>query len=545
MEEKELIWQVERDVLDQQHRQLDLFRRRSPLAVGHLLKVYGDGIRDVNRGVDTRTFVEARFKVNMMGYGLGHCLRWLLENQVTSVVLPAERWEVLDREAAEFLGWGTAYSLLANDRTAWKANLITAEVDQARKRITFGLPAAADGCWFVQQIEAQQATIDERVGDRPDETLRADCIAWVGDSQLLQSGGLQGDYRRRPRTVAQAMEAWVSRSVLPTLDGSEDLTGFSLTQFRMFVSSLLPFCLYHCWFEDEADRRFGQTHPFGSQPMMLAGGRFLKWTCEVSGLSEDAAKAIIEMLTFDPSRFHERVTYRPFVVLADQTLLTSPRLWGLLNLERLLVGALNASGRKRVYDHLINQIETSQVKEIAAFLRRCAGWKLACQRSFHAGGVTITPDFVIWEPDSDRILVIDYKHAMEASGPVEVTNRLSDFSKWIKRLGEYKAFFSGNWSVLKDEFGRTLKQVPAAIDGLILSRWPLALPVAECGNIAVADWGGFQRFSSTDEGCGIGLLLEWAAIRPEIQRPNQVIVVPQEIHVGDWTYVRNAISVAS
>ena len=184
------------------------------------------------------------------------------------------------------------------------------------------------------------------------------------------------------------------------------------------------------------------------------------------------------------------------------------------------------------------------MKQIAAFLGRCAGWRLACQRSFHAGGVTITPDFVIWEPDSDRILVIDYKHTMEASGPVEVANRLSDFSKWIKRVGEYKAFFSSNWNVLNDKVGRTVKEAPAAIDGLILSRWPLVLPVAECGDMAVADWRGFQRFTSTSESCRIESLLEWAAARPEIQRPSQVIVVPQEIRVGDWTYVRNAISVA-
>ena len=540
MDEKELIWQVERDVLDQEHRRLGFISRRSPLAVGHLLKVYGDAVRDVSRGVDTRTFIEARFKINMMGYGLGHCLRWLLENQVASVILPAERWDVLDREAAEFLGWGTAYALLANDRTAWKANLITAEVDQSHKRITFGLPDA-DLRWFVQQVEAQQVTIDERVGNRPDETLRADGIAWLGDSQVLRTG-LQGDYKPRPRSVTQAMEAWASRSVLPTLDGGEDLSGFSLAEFRIFVSSLLPFCLYHCWFEDEADRQFGHTHPFGSQPMMMPVGRFAKWASQFSGLSEGTAKAIVAMLTFDPSRFHERITYRPFVVLANQTLLTSPRLWGFLNLERLLVGSLNASGRKRVYDDLINQIETRQVKEIAAVLGRVAGWRVACQRSFRADGTKITPDFVIWEPGSDRILVIDYKHAMEASGPVEVANRLSDFSKWIKRVGDYKAFFSSNWGILKDQVGRTLKNAPAAIDGLILSRWPLALPVAECGNVVVADWSGFQRYLPTSEGCPIGSLLEWAATMPEVQRPSRFAEVPQEIRVGDWTYVRTAIS---
>jgi hypothetical protein len=70
MDEAELIRQVEKDVLDQEYRRLALFRRRSPLAVGHLLKVYGDAIRDVNRGVDTKTFIRSRFKVNMIGYGL-------------------------------------------------------------------------------------------------------------------------------------------------------------------------------------------------------------------------------------------------------------------------------------------------------------------------------------------------------------------------------------------------------------------------------------------------------------------------------------------
>ena len=542
MTDEELIRQVEDDVLDQEYRHFDLLSRRSWLAVGHLFKVFGDIVRDLNRRIGVDLFSQARFVVNSNVYGLEHCLRWLLQNQVKLVVLPTENWKTLDNESTKFLIWGTKYSFLANEHTVWSRNKIRVEIDQANKRITFGDPVGVDCGWLVQQLEAQQTTIDDRAAIRPDKVLRADCLKWISDLQL-SSTGLRGNYGPRSSHVTQAMEAWVSRSVLPTLDGSEDLNGFSLAEFRTFLSSLLPFCFYHCWFEDGADHQLGPEHPFGSQPLMMPMEEFLDWTRQISGLPKDAAQAIIEMLTFDPSRFHEHVIYRPFVVLADQTLFTSPRLWSLLNLERLLVGALNNSGRKNVYDHLINQIETGQIREIAAFLEPYTGWEVVCNRCFCINGKTIKPDFVIWEPKSDYILVIDYKHAMEVSGPIGVINQLDNFKEWKEKVGKYKDVLLDNCSDLNRIFPqRTTSRPPAAIDGLILSRWPIVLPSNNVSDIVITDWLGFRKFVSKQQAPSISSILTWTAGRPDIARPEDIKLVPKEICVGDWTYVYNTLA---
>src|SRR5260370_1345752 len=162
MTDTEIIRRVEQDILDPEFRKFNLRRRRSMLAVGHLLKVFGDSVRDLNRGIGVETFEQARFRVNFMTYALGHCLRWLAESQVSSIAFPDERWETIDNEAAEFLRWGIEYTFIANDHTAWSRGLMTASVDHATSRIAFRFTKDTAPAFFVRPIEAQQRTIHQR-----------------------------------------------------------------------------------------------------------------------------------------------------------------------------------------------------------------------------------------------------------------------------------------------------------------------------------------------------------------------------------------------
>ena len=108
---------IEKTVLDEYHKHCGLMRRPHDLSIGHLLKVYGDVVRDFERSKGTdAVFYRNRFIVNSLAHGVAHCFRWLNEAAEPQVLLPKASWQTLDQEAVEFLTWGAKYALLANGR---------------------------------------------------------------------------------------------------------------------------------------------------------------------------------------------------------------------------------------------------------------------------------------------------------------------------------------------------------------------------------------------------------------------------------------------
>jgi len=536
------IRKVESEVLDKQHASLRLIRRRTDLAIGHLLKAFGDSTRDLQHDRDPNKFRATRYKVNAMVYGLGHCLRWLLAEPIRSILQADDSWQTLGVEAAEFLRWGIQYGQLANDHTAWSHGLIDASFDGQAKRIVFYTPKAAESRYFVRQVEAQQTSVDARVHERPDRVLREDCMVWCKEMSTSPHG-LRTPSRPRPSDVMDSVLEWFSATVLPAIPPSMDLGGFTLEQFRRVVAHLYVISLYQSWCEDAVDQVQGLTNQLGSQPWSMPKRRFIVWLSESTAVSPGATDVITRLLTFDPAEIHSRITCQPLIVTVDGTVLLSPRIVSLLDIERGLIGAMNRTGRKRIYDDLINTIERHHRRELLSDFRRVSNWATIDERDFKTGIEKVSPDFVAWESHTDRFLIADYKHALEPLGPVEVKSKMSELSKWIAKLKKYIAFFRRHPKLLTSAFPeRRLDTNATEIDGMILTRWPLPLPVGEDESVAIADRGAFASLARSRPNLSFQDLLSWASTRPDVPCPLATRLIEQHISVEEWTYVRQTLT---
>jgi hypothetical protein len=221
----------------------------------------------------------------------------------------------------------------------------------------------------------------------------------------------------------------------------------------------------------------------------------------------------------------------------------SPRVISLLDIERGLIGAMNRTGRKGIYDNLINIIEKHHRAELLVGFRRITNFVTIGEREFKADGQIVSPDFLIWEPRTDRVLVADYKHALDPLGPVEVKSKMSEMSGWLAKLTAYVTFFERYQHVLSSAFPeRMTRSKVAAVEGMILTRWPLPLPIGDDGKFPIADSDAFAQLLQLNPDLSLDGLFEWARRRPDVDRPQATRLVEQVIQVGDWKYLRQTLT---
>ena len=117
---KQAIRDIENQVLDQHHKTFGLLSRPEDVAIEHILKMYGEGLRHYERTKGSgREFRGQRYIVESLSHGLSHCFRWLAAQPERTILLPDMSDATLDREAHELLLWSANYEGLAADHIAW------------------------------------------------------------------------------------------------------------------------------------------------------------------------------------------------------------------------------------------------------------------------------------------------------------------------------------------------------------------------------------------------------------------------------------------
>ena len=158
---KGAIHDVERDVLDQHHKQFDVLLRPDDVAIRFILMAYGDALRHYERvRGEGALFRGQRYWVQSFAHGLSHCFRWLAAEPSRQILIPAASPEQVYQEAKKLLLWSAQYEALAADHSAWSRGYIQADIDETAKTITFSHPGNADAALFARQTEALQALMD-------------------------------------------------------------------------------------------------------------------------------------------------------------------------------------------------------------------------------------------------------------------------------------------------------------------------------------------------------------------------------------------------
>jgi hypothetical protein len=359
---------VERDFLDKEYTTFKILNRDENLAVGHMLKVAGDYWRDQRRVPDEQ-LASARTMFVLMLAGLGHCVRWIVAGRDRKTKLSKATWQEMDREALDFLVWGMRYQSLSIDHICWSRRILQASVDMANKIIEFFPNSGFDPVFLLSQRHDLQQTLDALYNALPTEQLGRDFQLWRKHFKIVEGGfdfsqELAGKLPSYP-----AVADWLQKCLLPNVDGTQDLGGYSLDEFRHFFATLFINCNFWMWTEDGFDDAFGPVNDFGTSMFTLPQSSMMSWLQKMSGLNIRSIKAIVAALTFDASDMHSSLMIRPFVLSSNKRLFLLPRLIALADPGRMLVGAMNKGVGRPIYAALIESASRAALSEIASMFR--------------------------------------------------------------------------------------------------------------------------------------------------------------------------------
>ena len=536
------IREVEAQILDKHHEEQALLRRSQVEAVSHLLKMYGNIVREFLspelRQVPTNSWLT---ELEFWTRALEQSLRWALEYCQANNRLSGESWRQIDEEALSLLSWAHSYVKLCIDHTAASRGRYMASFDENRREIRFQL-IGYDLTMLVGQVASWPVHTADLLKSMPEPELRR-FFEPPGSPRPISRSSTSLRTCLHSSTILRILTSSRSTSgpeelFFPELGDQEDLSGF-LGQLRDLWASLFIQCQMVTRLEEHVDRVMEPNNDLGSLMYQGTNRELANYFSHMCGVDRRTISSMIDCLTFDAKSPKSTATNSPFVKTQCGTVSLLCRRVVTLDPNLMLSSALAKRSRKRVYDHLINKIERQVVAEIAKAFQN-AGFVVIAQPTLESrSGERICPDLVIYEPTTERVLITDYKHALPPFGAAEVDNRLRDLDEWTEQVRVYLSFSETNREIITDR----LKCVNIArADGMLLFRWPLAIPGMLQADVTYADWTSLAVGLRCVEGLAITDILRLYRLpRDADQILWQWEVGEESISVGRWTYKRPLI----
>jgi hypothetical protein len=534
------IRQIERDVLDQHRNQFDVLLRPDEVAIRFVLMAYGDALRHYEgaRG-EGAVFRGQRHWVQSFTHGLSHCFRWLAATPPRQIVIPASSPEQIYQEAKALLLWSADYEVLAADFSAWSRNYIHADIDEVTKTITFSHPSDVDAALFARQTEALQALMDVHEHPAPIDALRKDFEDFIASAEFDVQGLYLPWKQHERQDILEIVHHWLEQAVWPELASGTDLDGLTLADVRRLLAFLYTLCCYKMWTTDVSESMTMNRGEFRSQPLEATADTFVRWTAERSGVSIEATRAFVELLTLDTGNFHAKVGNQPLIRSKSGVVFLLPRLFMHLDLSRMLAGAVNKRRREPIYSPLIEQFEQTNLDAIEGVLRRETPFEIAREKALaRPREEPLSPDFLIYEPSANRLLVVDYKHVLVPYSMADVDNKLDDFEKWRGQMRRYCDVAKTNPAAIARHLRSLSPSCAPSVTAMILTRWPLSLPMKLESDLCLADWASLNRQLERSPMRRIDELVEWAETRPDIATPTSFRYSSKDFKVGEWTFRR-------
>lgn len=538
-----MVRQVEAQMLDRHHEGFAILKRSPVTAVSHALKVFGNILREFHAS-EFNTLTSNAWVIEQTCWlrALEQVLRWILMNEASprSFSEPTH-WSILDREALEILGWANSYVRLCDDHIAASQGFYTAICDEKRREITFIPNEPTEPTVVTTQLASDYLRAQTRHDNHMSRALDGLFTAWIANFEIAAI--------HRPEDLPNVREAITSRSqdmdtvltwirtvILPELDDDNDLHGFTLGQLRRFWTYLFVESWLMTRLELKIDSVVGQNNDFGSTLYQGSREELARNFSDFCDIESSVIESIIECLTFEPTSKRSTATNSPFVVTECRTI--SLLCWHVVALDEntMISSALAKRSRSKLYESLITRIERRCVRRISQAFQK-AGYTTVTDRELVTPEQNrIRPDILVYDARSSELLIVEYKHAIPPSGAGQVCNRLKDFDAWQCQLAEYLATFDTNRAVL----GSLLSFRPIRhVYGMLLFRWPMAIPVRPSLSIVCADTVSLLNGLDGSYAAGFAEILKFYRNAFDADfSPRRWEVRQTTIRVGSWRYHR-------
>jgi len=541
MRDSELIREFERDILDHHHESYKFFGYSQGIVIPYLLQVVGDTERfrdDLVQGGHTETNI-ATYLSNMM-HGLGHCIRWLINKNPE---LPVKEdfdgtYPEIHEMAADFLGWGTGYHMIAQEFTAWSRDIKKAVLNKEERSIIFYNPEGFDYSKIYGKQLLYATRMQNVFNSYPHEIIESEFNGWLKDVDL-KNPPIANHVRWERAKTSQSYPLLYSKLcelLFPELEETTDFDGYSLRELRQFYT--LVFLNFHFirWVEGHLDS-YAQPEnlSFGSNPLEFNLGQLQKFISVLTGLDESVSKNIITDLTFNPSNFHSSVTIQPFILSSQGIYYILPNLFVQLEPSRMIIGALNKGSKKKRYDKLINTIEKANLKIIHERLKRIKNCSCFIEKSIKCDRRQYTPDIILIDFENKGLLVADYKHFIGPITASEVDFKMKELKKAITQVSGYLEALSKITKL------GTADITGFSVKGIIVTHKTLPIPVPIENVLPVIDLESFLFIvdqTSSEDGRVVDLvnrIISENAAEPKFQFE----VMEASIKVSNWLIKRS------
>jgi len=542
MDNEQKIRKFESEVLDEAHVNYAFYQYSEDIVIPHLLQVYGDTERHRDNLTDNGyTPHNVSVYLNNMMHGIGHCIRWILrQREPTFLDISNESPRQLQEMAADFLGWGTGYHMVAQEFVTWSRGIKTAILDENNRSVTFLNPDSYDYSSVYDKQLSYAEEMQATYLSYPHEEMEEEFEEWIKDIDFSEpplanhiDWGKGKDSKSYPLLYRKMCEI-----LFPELQGTTEFGGYNLEQLRQFYA--LFFLNFHFirWTEAVLDSKSGENLSFGSNPLYLSTMQFYKLASTITGLTQDVAKAIILDLTFNPNNFHTSVTIQPFVLSSTGTYYILPNLFSQIEPSRMILGALNKGSKKKIYDKLINFIEKFNLNELHSSVKDVDFWTSYLEKLIKFDGNQIHPDLILIDAVEQCVCVIDYKHFIGPITASEVDYKMNELKKGALQVQNYI-------EILKtiDKIGLTNIEGFSVV-GLLITHKPMPVPVSNEIDVPITDMATFIQsvISVRDRSRCINELMQLITVN---EKPKNIFTdFETEIAVGEWKIIRSQHKIA-
>lgn len=206
-----------------------------------------------------------------------------------------------------------------------------------------------------------------------------------------------------------------------------------------------------------------------------------------------------------------------------------PRLFARTDPNLMLSLALNAGASQKIYESIIEEMETATKRQLAQYLREHGYVVWDDPSLMRPGADPLTPDLVVSRANDEWIAVVEYKHALPPRGAAAVSDRIREASRWISKALRYRDTADTQAEALEERLG--ISRIPRKVLVALLARWSMPVPLEiNADRVVLTDL--YRAKCLAKDGCGIWRV--FAGNEAAIDHSMSYVFHP--ISVQDWTY---------
>jgi hypothetical protein len=214
------------------HKALRVILFMTHLGALYLLKIYNNSVRDLLTDANKWSRGAFQYELEYLSRALEQSFRWVLNNCNLHYSFSTDSWTNIDDEAFSLMQWARSYSKLCNDHIAASRGFYITSCDEDTCEIRFEFKAIDDLTVVTSQMASWSFHTDNFLSNVPELELQNIFEAYKNNVDFANLDKGFSFNHDLSDVNYHALRNWSRQSILPELEDTENLDGFTLGQIR-------------------------------------------------------------------------------------------------------------------------------------------------------------------------------------------------------------------------------------------------------------------------------------------------------------------------